>query len=53
MGNGVRQEVLYYKDQIKGMLVPRAAYYLRHEYVMGRLSKPAYEYLERNLEDIV
>lgn len=49
----VREEILYYKGQIKGLLVTRAAYYLLHEFKEGKLSRLAYEYLERNLEDIV
>lgn len=49
----IRSEILYYSNQVKGMLVPRAAKYLKHEYEMGRLTRSAYDYLERNLEDIV
>ena len=49
----IREEILYYKNQIRGLMIPRAAYYLKHEFEEGRLSRPAYDYLERNLEDIV
>lgn len=51
--SNVRSEILYYTNQIKGMTVTRAAAFLKREYEEYRLTRCAYDYLERNLEDIV